>query len=35
MAEGESEITGGAYIERGYENIGKDLRDLGARIVSV
>ncbi len=35
MAEGESEITGGAYIERGYEHIGKDLRDLGARIVSV
>ncbi|MBE5866399.1 MAG: UDP-N-acetylglucosamine 1-carboxyvinyltransferase [Lachnospiraceae bacterium] len=35
MAEGESEITGCAYIERGYENIGKDLRDLGARIVSV
>lgn len=35
MAEGESEITGCVYIERGYENIGKDLRDLGARIVSV
>lgn len=35
MAEGESEITGCAFIERGYENIGKDLRDLGARIVSV
>ncbi len=35
MAEGESEITGCAYIERGYENICKDLRDLGARIVSV
>jgi UDP-N-acetylglucosamine 1-carboxyvinyltransferase len=35
MAEGESEIGGCAYIERGYENIGKDLRDLGARIVSV
>lgn len=35
MAEGESEITGCAYIERGYENIGKDLRDLGARIISV
>lgn len=35
MAEGESEVTGCAYIERGYENIGKDLRDLGARIVSV
>lgn len=35
MAEGESEITGCAYIERGYENIGKDLRDLGARIIGV
>ncbi|MCM1113323.1 MAG: UDP-N-acetylglucosamine 1-carboxyvinyltransferase [Muribaculum sp.] len=35
MAEGESEITGCGYIERGYENIGKDLRDLGARIVGV
>ena len=35
MAEGESEVMGCAYIERGYENIGKDLRDLGARIVSV
>lgn len=35
MAEGESEVTGCAYIERGYENIGKDLRSLGARIVSV
>lgn len=35
MAEGESRITGCEYIERGYENIGKDLRDLGARIISV
>ena len=35
MAEGESEITGCVYIERGYENIGKDLRNLGARIISV
>ncbi|MCM1100835.1 MAG: UDP-N-acetylglucosamine 1-carboxyvinyltransferase [Clostridium sp.] len=35
MAEGETTVTGCAYIERGYENIGKDLRDLGARIVSV
>ncbi len=34
MAEGESVVTGCSYIERGYENIGKDLRDLGARIVS-
>lgn len=35
MADGKSEITGCGYIERGYENIGKDLTDLGARIVSV
>ncbi|MBR1852639.1 MAG: UDP-N-acetylglucosamine 1-carboxyvinyltransferase [Lachnospiraceae bacterium] len=35
MAEGKSEITGCGYIGRGYENICKDLRDLGARIVSV
>lgn len=35
MAEGETEISGCSYIERGYENIGKDLSDLGARIVIV
>lgn len=35
MAEGETHITGCEYIERGYENICKDLRELGARIVSV
>lgn len=35
MAEGESEVAGCGYIERGYENIGKDLRSLGARIISV
>lgn len=35
MAEGETVITGCEYIERGYENICKDLRELGARIVSV
>ncbi len=35
MAEGESVISGCGFIERGYENIGKDLRELGARIVSV
>ncbi len=34
-AEGESVITGCSYIYRGYENIGKDLRELGARVVSV
>lgn len=34
-AEGESTITGCAYIYRGYENICKDLRELGARVVSV
>ena len=35
MAEGTTRIGGCSYIERGYENIGNDLRDLGARIVSV
>lgn len=35
IAEGESEITGCGFIERGYENIARDLRELGARIVSV
>ncbi len=35
MADGETEISGCGYIERGYENIGKDLSDLGARIVIV
>lgn len=28
-------ISGCNYIMRGYENIGKDLRELGARVVSV
>jgi len=28
-------ISGCKYILRGYENIGKDLRELGARVVSV
>lgn len=35
MAEGETVVTGCEYIERGYENICKDLRELGARINSV
>lgn len=35
MAEGETVISGCPYIYRGYENICKDLRELGARIVSV
>lgn len=34
-AEGESIVTGYSYIYRGYENICKDLRELGARVVSV
>lgn len=34
-AEGESVITGCSYIYRGYENICKDLRELGARVASV
>nr|WP_318683402.1 UDP-N-acetylglucosamine 1-carboxyvinyltransferase [uncultured Acetatifactor sp.] len=35
MAEGETVIGGCQYIYRGYENICRDLRELGARIVSV
>lgn len=34
-AENKTTITGCKYIYRGYENICKDLRELGARIVSV
>lgn len=34
-ADGESTVTGCSYIYRGYENICKDLRELGARVVSV
>lgn len=35
MAEGESFVTGQHFIERGYENICRDFRELGARIISV
>jgi len=35
MAEGETTVSGCSYVYRGYENICKDLRELGARIVSV
>lgn len=35
MAEGITTVRGGQYIMRGYENICKDLRELGARVVSV
>lgn len=34
-AEGESVVTGCSFIYRGYENICKDLRELGARVASV
>lgn len=34
-AEGETSISGCPYIYRGYENICRDLRELGARVVSV
>lgn len=34
-AEGHTKISGCGYIYRGYENIGKDLRELGARVYSV
>ena len=35
MAEGESLISGCQYISRGYENICRDFRELGARIYCV
>ncbi|MCI9144667.1 MAG: UDP-N-acetylglucosamine 1-carboxyvinyltransferase [Lachnospiraceae bacterium] len=35
MAEGETIISGCPYIYRGYENIGRDFRELGARVTSV
>lgn len=35
MAEGESFVGGCSYIYRGYENIGRDFRELGARVTSV
>lgn len=35
MAEGETTVTGCSYVYRGYENICRDLRELGARIISV
>lgn len=35
VAEGNTLIHGGCYIMRGYENICKDLRELGARVISV
>lgn len=35
MAQGETVIRGCRYIDRGYENICKDFRELGARIYSV
>lgn len=34
-AEGESFVTGKHFIERGYENICRDFKELGARIISV
>lgn len=35
LAEGKTTVTGCPYIYRGYENICRDFRELGARIVSV
>ena len=35
MAEGETLVGGCPYIYRGYENICRDFRELGARIASV
>lgn len=34
-AEGKTLVHGGRYIMRGYENICRDLRELGARVISV
>lgn len=34
-AMGHTRVTGCGYIYRGYENIGRDLRELGARVYSV
>lgn len=35
MASGRTTVTGCPYIYRGYENICRDFRELGARIISV
>ncbi len=35
MAEGETVVGGCPYIYRGYENISRDFRELGARVTSV
>lgn len=35
VADGVTTVRGGRYIMRGYENICKDLRELGARVVGV
>lgn len=34
-AAGHTRVTGCRYIYRGYENIGRDLRELGARVYSI
>lgn len=35
MAQGETIVEGCSYIYRGYENICRDFRELGARVISV
>ena len=35
MARDKSSVSGCLYIYRGYENICRDFRELGARIISV
>lgn len=35
MARGETVVSGCSYIYRGYENICRDLKELGARVISV
>lgn len=33
MVEGDTKVEGSGYIERGYEDIAKDLNPLGVRIL--
>ena len=35
LARGETVVDGCSYIYRGYENICRDFRELGARVISV
>ena len=35
MAQGQTSVSGCSFVYRGYENICRDFRELGARITSV